>query len=51
MNTIYEVQKFGVTLEWDGDLRKAQDAFKQASPGEVVFYRIVGSDKHVIDRK
>lgn len=51
MNTIYEVQKFGVTIEWDGVFKKAQDAFKQASPGEVVMYKIVGSVKHVIDKK
>lgn len=51
MNTIYEVQKFGTTVEWDGNFKKAQEAFKQTSPGEVVMYKIVGSNKYVIDKK
>lgn len=51
MNTIYEVQKFGVTIEWEGDLRRAQATFKSASSGEVVMYKIVGSVKYVIDKK
>lgn len=42
---IYEIQKFGVTLEWTQSLREAEDAFKDASNGGVVFYKIVGNKK------
>lgn len=42
---IYEIQKFGVTLEWTQSLREAEDAFKDAAFGGVVFYKIVGSKK------
>jgi len=49
--TIYEVKKFGVTLEFGHSLQDAESAFKDASPGEVVMYRIVGSKKHTMRRK
>ena len=42
---IYEVQKFGVTLEWTQSRREAEDAFKDAAFGGVVLYKIVGSKK------
>ncbi len=48
--TIYEVQKFGVTLEWDS-FAKAEEAFKDASPGEVRMYRITGTKKVLIKKK
>lgn len=36
----YEVQKYGVTLEFDRDVRKADSAFAHASPGGVKMYRL-----------
>ena len=37
---IYEVQKFGVTLEYSNDIKHAESAFNQASPEGVVMYRL-----------
>lgn len=37
---IYEVQKFGVTLEFDRDFRKADSAYHAASPGGVKLYKL-----------
>ena len=51
LNMIYEVQKFGVTLEWTDSLRDAEDAYKDAAFGGVVMYRIVGSNKTTMKRK
>lgn len=50
---IYEVKKFGTTLEWDIDVRKAESAFNNAEPGEVVMYRMEpgSSVKKAIRRK
>lgn len=48
---IYEVQKNGVSLEWTNILKDAEDAFKDASPGDVVFYQITEAGKKVYRRK
>ena len=40
---IYEVQKFGVTIEWDKKIGVAESAFKSADPGGVVMYRLDAS--------
>ena len=48
---IYEVKKFGVSLTWTSDLREAEVAFKEANPGEVFLYQIVGTKKTAIKRK
>lgn len=49
--TIYEVQKFGVTLEWTTSLEEAEAAFKDTSNGEAKLYRIVNSKKHLLRMK
>jgi hypothetical protein len=38
--TIYEVQKNGVTIDWDIDFNKASGAFNEASPGRVQLFRL-----------
>lgn len=50
---MYDVQKFGVTIEWDTDVRKAESAFNQASPGGVIMYRMEpgSSVKKAVRRK
>lgn len=48
---IYEVKKFGVTIQWTPDLREAEEAFKEAGPGEVFLYKIVGAKKTAIQAK
>lgn len=35
---IYEVQKFGVTLEFDTKIQLAESVFRQASPGGVKMF-------------
>lgn len=35
---IYEVQKFGQTVQWTNKIEEAESAFKQTSPGGVRFY-------------
>lgn len=37
---IYEVQKYGVTIEFDRDYRKAEGAFAGASVGGVKLYKL-----------
>lgn len=37
---IYEVQKYGVTLEWENNYKKAESAFVEASPGGVVLLKL-----------
>lgn len=37
---IYEVQKFGVTVEFTSRFSHAETAFKWVSPGNVVMYSI-----------
>lgn len=37
---IFEVQKYGTTLEWESKISVAESAFNQASPGGVVLYKI-----------
>ncbi len=49
--TVYEVKKFGVSLHWTDSFTEAEDAYKDASPGEVSLYRIVGSKKILLRRK
>lgn len=49
--TIYEVQKFGVTLYMGSSLNEASDSFKRANPGEVTLYKISASKKNAIHRK
>jgi hypothetical protein len=44
---LYEIQKFGVTVEWTQDLREAEESYKETQAGGVVFYRIEGSKKKV----
>lgn len=44
---IYEIKKFGVTVEWTQSLRDAEEAFKDTSSGGVIFYKIVNSKKSV----
>lgn len=48
---IYEVQKFGVSLEFGFSYSDAAKAFKDASPGEVVFYKISGGIKYPLMKK
>lgn len=48
---IYEIQKYGTTLEWTNILKEAEDAFKDAVSGGVVFYKIVGNGKQVYRKK
>lgn len=48
---IYEIQKFGITLEWTQDLHEAEAAFKDTAPGSVVMYQLVGSKKTAIKVK
>lgn len=48
---IFEVKKFGVTLEWTKDIREAEGAFNKAAPGEVVMYKIDGANKYPIRKK
>jgi len=48
---IYEIQKFGSTLEWTNVLREAEDAYKDAAFGGVKFYKIVGSEKKLVKQK
>lgn len=38
--SIFEVQKYGTTLEYDTNYNLADSAFRQASPGGVVMYKI-----------
>jgi len=45
MPKIYEVQKFGVTLEWTDSLREAEDAFKDADKYGVKMYLIQNAKK------
>lgn len=51
MTKIFEVQKYGTTLEWTDKLKVAEEAFKDTSKGGVVFYEIVGSVKRAIKIK
>jgi hypothetical protein len=37
---IFEVQKFGCTIEFDKDYKKVESAFNGTSPGGVVFYKL-----------
>ena len=50
---IYEVQKFGVTLEFDKDFRVADAAYKTATPGGVRLFKLDTStgNKTVISSK
>lgn len=48
---IYEIQKFGVTVEWTDVLKEAEDAYAKTSFGGVVMYRIAGSEKIVMRTK
>jgi hypothetical protein len=48
---IYEIQKWGVTLEWTRNLEEAETAFKKANWGGVVFYQIKGSQKRAVKAK
>jgi hypothetical protein len=48
---LYEVQKYGTTLEIDYDIRRVDSAFAHASPGGVKMYRIeVGSSTKTLIR-
>ena len=49
--TIYEVKRFGVTLEWTDSFRDAEDAFKEAGTGGCMLYKIVGSKKILLRTK
>lgn len=49
--TIYEVKRYGVTLEWTDSFRDAEDAFKEAGTGGCKLYRIVGSKKILLRAK
>lgn len=51
MTKIYEVQKWGTTLEWTDKIKTAEEAFKDTSKGGVVLYEIVGSVKRPIKIK
>lgn len=35
---IYEIQKFGVTVQWTDRIEEAESAFRQTTPGGVKFY-------------
>lgn len=48
---IYEVQKFGVTLEWSDSLRDAEDAFKEAANYGVSMYLIQAGKKVLLKSK
>lgn len=37
---VWEVQKFGTTIEWDKKVGVAESAFNSADPNGVVMYRI-----------
>ena len=39
-STIYEVQKNGVTIDWDVDFNKASGTFNEASPGRVQLFQL-----------
>lgn len=49
--TIYEVQRFGVTLEWTDSFTEAEAAFKDAYAGECKLYKIAGSKKILLRMK
>jgi hypothetical protein len=43
---VFEVQKYGTTLEWSSKITEADSAFNQASPGGVAMYKIdLGTSK------
>lgn len=50
---IYEVQKYGRTIEWDFSFKKAEEAFKECVPGGVKMYRLsqITGTKAVIQQK
>lgn len=50
---IYEVQKFGTTLDLDNDIRRVESSFNDASPGGVIMYRMEpgSSVKKAVRRK
>lgn len=37
---IYEVQKMGVTIEFDPDFRRAESAYHAAAPGQVKLMKL-----------
>lgn len=37
---IYEIQKYGVTVEWTNKLSEADSAYKDTGPGGVLMYKI-----------
>lgn len=45
---IYDVQKFGVTIEFDTRIQLAESAFRQAAPGEVKMYALYPNGRKVI---
>lgn len=52
MSAVYEVKNHGVSLYTGLSLTEAQDSFKKSgATGETFLYRIVNSQKHVLQRK
>lgn len=49
--TIYEIKKFGVTVEWTDNLKEAESSFKDVAPGECVMYKIQNAQKTPIKQK
>ena len=45
---IYDVQKFGVTIEFDPKIQLAESAFRQASPGEGKMYALYPNGQKVL---
>jgi hypothetical protein len=50
---IFEVQKFGVTIEFDTQFGRVESAFNSASPGGVVMYKLdqASSRKAILKRR
>lgn len=48
--TIFEVQRYGKTLEWTTSIKEALAAFKESGSGTLLF-RIVGDNKSIVQEK
>jgi hypothetical protein len=49
--SVYEVQKYGVTLYMGNSLNEAEDSFKKAGSAEVSMYKITNAKKNLLRRK
>jgi hypothetical protein len=49
--TIYEVKKYGVTVEWTNRFKDAQEAYKDTDRGECFLIKRVNGVPQLLERK